>query len=205
MPLTLPSALHTGHEADAVAMLRRYYGYGQPGFTGRWFDTRDPAGRRQEDPNCFTSDDLVAVSFLSIAVPAAAAHRALVDQAEELHGLLAKIPNVDLVDIDHETINRDWPAWRLWHLLTTGRDGIGWVTASKLLAYKRPRLLPVYDQLVLEAVGAPKGFWRMLNHALAADDHHLHRHVKFLRAEAGLPGTSSVLRVFDVVAWMTGE
>ncbi len=63
----------------------------------------------------------------------------------------------------------------------------------------------MYDQVVRQVVGAPKGIWRVLNQDLAADDHRLHRHLEFLRGEAGLPTTLSVLRVFDVVAWMTGK
>jgi hypothetical protein len=42
------------------------------------------------------------------------------------------------------------PAWRLWRLLAEQQEGARragrWVTASKLLAAKRPRLIPIFDQ-----------------------------------------------------------
>lgn len=205
MPLTLPPALQTGNEADAVALLRRYYGQGHPGFTGRWFDTWDPAGRRQADVDRFTSDDVVAVSHLSIAVPSAAAHRLLVDQASAFNALLAQVAHVDLADVPDDDVTEDWPAWQLWKLLVGGGDGIGWVTAGKLMAFKRPALIPVYDEVVRDVVGAPRSFWRSLHEHLRADDRRLHRHLEALRAQAGLPEGLSVLRVFDVITWMTGK
>ncbi len=183
MPLTLPPALQSGHEADAVAMLRRYYGHDQPGFTGRWFDSWDPAGRRRVDADRFTSDDVVAASFLSISMPGAAAHRLLVDQAAELNELLAQVPQVDLADVPEGEIGEDWPAWQLWDLLVDGRDGIGWVTAGKLMAFKRPGLIPVYDEVVRDVVGAPGSFWRSLHEHLRADDGRLHRHLVSIRAQ----------------------
>ncbi|MFJ1709305.1 DUF6308 family protein [Kitasatospora sp. NPDC088346] len=78
----------------------------------------------------------------------------------------------------------------------------GGVTAGKLLARKRPRLLPVYDRVVRCAVGRPASFWLSLRDALAADGRALHRHLLDLRTAAALPGTVSALRVCDIVVWM---
>ncbi|MFI0088080.1 DUF6308 family protein [Streptomyces bobili] len=86
-----------------------------------------------------------------------------------------------------------------------GRDhqpGIGWVTAGKLLARKRPRLLPVYDQAVRCILGRPKSFWLDLRGALRADNHALHRELMVLRQAADIPASVSALRVCDVVPWM---
>lgn len=102
-------------------------------------------------------------------------------------------------------ISGDWPAWQLYDPLVGGREGIGWVTAGKLLAFKRPWLIPVYDEVVRKVVGAPTSFWRPLHEDLRADDRRLHRHLRSIRAQAGLPPTLSVLRVFDVITWMTGK
>ncbi|MDF3312967.1 DUF6308 family protein [Rhodococcus koreensis] len=41
--------------------------------------------------------------------------------------------------------------------------------------------------------------------ALWADDGALHHRLLSIRKEAGLPDEISVLRVFDVIAWMDGE
>ncbi|WP_405622967.1 DUF6308 family protein [Streptomyces sp. NBC_00076] len=64
---------------------------------------------------------------------------------------------------------------------------------------KRPRLLPVYDQVVRCVLGRPKSFWL---DALRADNHALHRELMALRQSADLPATGSALRVCDVVLWM---
>lgn len=52
---------------------------------------------------------------------------------------------------------------RAWHLLED-QDDMGWVTAGKLLARKRPRLVPVYDRVVRCAFGTRGlSFWLWLN------------------------------------------
>ncbi|MEU3241147.1 DUF6308 family protein, partial [Streptomyces anthocyanicus] len=61
------------------------------------------------------------------------------------------------------------PADAAWHLLQD-QPGIGWVTAGKLLARKRPRLLPVYDQVVRCILRRPPSFWLDLQAALQADN-----------------------------------
>ncbi|MFF9038429.1 DUF6308 family protein [Streptomyces sp. NPDC014892] len=93
------------------------------------------------------------------------------------------------------------PAHTAWRVLCN-ETGIGWVTAAKLLARKRPRLLPVYDQVVRCILGRPRSFWLDLHGALSADNHALHRELLALRQSADLPATVSALRVCDVVLWM---
>ncbi|MFF7382730.1 DUF6308 family protein [Streptomyces griseoluteus] len=80
--------------------------------------------------------------------------------------------------------------------------GIGWVTTGKLLARKRPRLLPVYDNVVKCVLGRPRHFWLPLHTALRAEDRALHHTLLDLRKRAGVPETVSALRVCDVVLWM---
>ncbi|MFF4504117.1 DUF6308 family protein [Streptomyces sp. NPDC001401] len=93
------------------------------------------------------------------------------------------------------------PAHTAWHLLRD-QPGIGWVTAGKLLARKRPRLVPVYDQVVRCVLGHPKSFWLDLHAALRSDKWALHHELTALRQAAELPETVSVLRICDVVLWM---
>jgi hypothetical protein len=83
--------------------------------------------------------------------------------------------------------------------------GIEWVVANKLLARKRPRLLPVYDNDVRDLLGAPTDFWASLRETLAADDQALHRRLLNIRDEAGVGDDVSALRVFDVVCWMLAQ
>jgi hypothetical protein len=93
------------------------------------------------------------------------------------------------------------PADQAWRLLLDLQD-VGWVIAGKLLARKRPRLLPVYDRVVRCAVGRPPSFWLALHTALREDNAALYRQLLELRQAAGLPETVSALRVCDVAVWM---
>lgn len=69
-----PDALRTQDDQLALSYLRSYYEerHGTPlgtRITGARFDVWDSAGTREADANRFTADDLVAVSFLAVAVP----------------------------------------------------------------------------------------------------------------------------------------
>lgn len=69
-------------------------------------------------------------------------------QRAALNGLLKGIPaDLDLDLAGPEVVGPDSAASHAWHQLFEIK-GVGWVTAGKLLARKRPRLIPVYDQLV---------------------------------------------------------
>jgi hypothetical protein len=119
-----------------------------------------------------------------------------------LSELLQAVPaDLDLADADASHAAPGSPADQAWHLLRDQPD-VGWVTAGKLLARKRPRLIPVYDRVVRCAVGRPASFWLSLHAALREDDGALHRALSDLREAAGLPETVSALRVCDVAVWM---
>ncbi len=96
------------------------------------------------------------------------------------------------------------PADQLWHKLDQ-IHGIGWVTAGKLLARKRPRLIPVYDNVVRDVVGKPDSFWLGLRAALRADGRGLQERLVRMRTQAEVGDDISAIRVFDVVAWMSGK
>jgi hypothetical protein len=80
------------------------------------------------------------------------------------------------------------------------------VTTSKLLARKRPRLLPVIDSVVKEMLKHPAkaSFWLTLCAQLNADGGRLNDHLLAVREEAGF-SSISVIRCFDVVVWMIGK
>jgi Family of unknown function (DUF6308) len=132
----------------------------------------------------------------------------LAGRSQLFNKLLCLVPNIDLVDINHVEINESWPAWRLWDELRTPRE-VDWVITSKLLACKRPRLIPMYDRVVKTVTGGDRNFRVPLCQArcqaLQADDQALHRRLLRLHREAGLPHEVSPLRVFDVIAWMEGQ
>jgi Family of unknown function (DUF6308) len=79
----------------------------------------------------------------------------------------------------------------------------GPITAGKLLARKRPHLIPVYDNRVRDVLGRPRpdnSWWRDLWCQLV-NDQSLAAHLRAVRSRAGADHMS-LLRVFDVMCWM---
>lgn len=205
--ISLTESLLPGGGDLALRHLQEYFAPPPEGkgYTGRYFDTWDSSGTAAESADTFTADDLVAVTFLSVSVPAHAAIGILGDQREALSEMLRQIgADRDLVDID-EPIGADAPAERLNRALRQF-DSVGPTVASKLMARKRPRLIPIYDSVINEHVlGGSGKQWEPLRQALRADQCALHRHLLELRHTAGLDERISALRVFDVLAWMDGK
>lgn len=190
-------------EPNASSAVRAYFaetGTAASSYAGRLFEQFGGGGDREDSADALTADDLIAVESLSVRVPPEAAYALLHGSVgDQLESLLSKIPlDVDLGSPGaHKRITKGSPADRAWTLLET-QPGIGWVTAGKLLARKRPRLLPVYDDVVRCVLGAPKDVWLALDDALA--DPKLQRLVAELRPVA--PERVSALRVVDVAVWM---
>ncbi|MEW2409392.1 DUF6308 family protein [Streptomyces griseoviridis] len=190
----------------APARLRAYFAApsesGVIPYTGSRFEHLGGGGDRPPVMNTVTAEDLLAVQTLSVTIPSQVALDLLEgDLGRRISALLSRIPHdLDMVDADAADLEPGSPADDAWRLLLK-QDGIGWVKAGKLLARKRPRLLPVYDEVVKCLVGRPKSYWLGLHGALRADDRALHRELLELRASAGLSETVSALRVCDVVLW----
>lgn len=170
-------------------------------YSGAKFDSFAGGGDRADVCNQFTADDLVAVTFLSVEVPAHAAIGIMETAVGSLSQLLAEIPaDVDLWDADESDVDASSPANRLFAELTSLRD-IGWVTANKLLARKRPRLLPVYDNVVKNALQPNRqSYWLPLRHDLQSEA--TRNKLDRIRADAGIDESISLLRILDIVVWM---
>ncbi|MEJ2866382.1 DUF6308 family protein [Actinomycetospora sp. OC33-EN08] len=194
---------------ECVRNLRAYFAGtdGIPAYSGSRFESFG------DNPwNRIVVDDLVAVSMLSVRVPGQAALRFLERSAGAISALLVQIPtDLDLYEESAaEHVAAGSAADQLWTLLRTSsqrHDGVGTglVTTSKLLARKRPRLLPVWDGVVAGQLGLakPRTHWEDVHRWLADD-----RRVEILRsleAEGHVPAHVSLLRVLDVVLWMRGE
>lgn len=194
-------------DADAaLPLLTRYYAVRpdrSPRYTGARFET---IAALNDDPNTLGPADFVAVSLLSVNVPKEAAIRLLADEAaEQITSLLRDIPaDVAIVDADSDALTADSPAGELWEKLRFGRDGVGRTTTSKLLAAKRPQLLPIWDSFVEQATGLDtKDYWRKFQSVLVAHDRRIWNWLIELKAEVpNIPDTVSPLRVLDVVLWM---
>jgi hypothetical protein len=148
---------------QACRDLRRYFGVGLgpgelPPFTGSRFELLDGGGDRADTCNRFTAADILSIEMLSVQLPPLVALDLLEGTlGEEATVFLKQIPtSVSLWDNDAgELIKDGGPADGLWRLLES-QGGVGWVTTGKLLARKRPSLIPVYDNVVRCAFGHPK-------------------------------------------------
>lgn len=205
--LTLPSQLTRADTTEAARLVRGYYDLADPSafFTGALYDGLGGGGHRPGERNRFTGADIAAVALLSVRIPPAA-RAALADSAPRIEELLADVPtDLHLADPAAEShIQRGSAAWQLWDLLVT-MPGVKWVTASKLLARKRPLLIPVYDNVVRQVLGrSDHAIWGPLHTTLRADDQQLHRRLLAIREASGVGDGISPLRIFDVVCWRLG-
>jgi len=154
-PMQLPRSLQSDSHDRAVVLLRAYYAplsMRKTGYTGGQFDAFDPSGTRSTSANTFTSDDLVSLSLLSAPMPGRAAYELLVRQRRRFEVLLEDLgPDRDFVD--EKSVARDdyAPAWNLWQALHALPD-LGPTRVSKLMARKRPRLIPIFDDVLSATV-----------------------------------------------------
>ncbi|MFG2083799.1 DUF6308 family protein [Micromonospora tulbaghiae] len=204
-PLSLVEVLAALDSPRSVPELQAYFGLGgATPRTGSQFERLGGGGDRPDSCNVITADDLIAIELLSVRVPPQTALDLLQGRlGRELSAHLAEIPTD--VDLSGEGalafVDDGSHADRAWRLVKKA-DGIGWVIAGKLLARKRPALVPVYDEIVSCAFGTRRGFWRWLHGRLREDSGMLVGRLAELQAQARLPQEVSRLRTLDVVFWM---
>ena len=178
--------------SDAERVLRKYY---DGRYTGALFDTADQL--RSQDPNRFTPEDLLAVATLSVPLPGAAVEGILAKE-NRLAELLYGVDDIHLRDASDDVLDR---LYKLQAVLDEVPD-VGHVTRSKLLAHKRPALVPIRDQHVLTAlIGQPHGsFTQPLRDALNRSQESATGSTSYAPAQV-CPDISD-LRTLDVVVWM---
>lgn len=212
--MSLPKVLDEKHVEEAAALVRRYYapvaGSSAPR-TGARFDDWAGGGDSPSNLNRIVADDLVAVSFLSVDIHPRAAIGILDSYTDEISDLLEAIPaDIDLWNADINRLNSpDSPTSELWALLRGKKYGswqVGPTRASKIMARKRPRLIPIYDSVVRPLMGLKHsgGSWTAWHGALA-DGSGLPKRLEQIRQEADAPYSISALRVMDIVLWMHGK
>lgn len=170
-------------------------------FTGRYFDVFAD----HEHPNEITERDLLAVEMLSVQVPAEVAIWILGDGRPQISSLLRKVDaDVDIWN-GRDLLQEGGELWRLWDLLDTGswptekkNNGLGRTIKSKLLAAKRPRLVPILDKVVCDALPKPRVYWEAFCSALSTEENRLLVSVPTAQAPTGV----SLLRRLDIVLWM---
>lgn len=182
--------------ADSVDHLRRYF---SGDYSGAWFETFKAGGDSGEGADRFVPADLVAVTMLGVRVSGWGAIELLERRAEEFVGMLQRLPEpqVDLHTLDDSDLE---PLWTIQEALDQVAS-VGHVVRSKLLARKRPRLVPIRDQHVLTALTGTAFGDLTIELRDAIRDGETRGRIEWLRTEAGRPHLS-LLRVVDIVVWM---
>lgn len=180
---------------SAARLVELYYDPDRP-FAGRTFDQL--GGGPLVEPNRFTEADLLAVSLLDVPFPPKAVRRLLGDEAliATLSRLLGEVPaDVDLWDIERAALEAADMAWDQLVRL----KGVGPVRAGKLLARKRPRVIPIWDDVVEATVGETHGDWWSVLGRCLREELGLRARVEELRPDTSV----STIRTLDVLIWMT--
>lgn len=127
----------------------------------------------------------------------------LLEGKERLHALLKDVEDVDLGDLSDEQFEQKFGsnsnAHHAWALLR--EMDVGVVARHKMLAGKRPRLIPVFDRRVAIALSGrrnPGTWWRPWWEAMRDPD--VQSALAALQPAA--PPNIAPLRLADVVVWM---
>ncbi len=189
----------------AVAVVRTY---AAGGYTGAAFDIYG-----ENDPTRITSDDLIALSMLSIQIreqSTSALRPSSILIIDSLAGRIAELLGEVPADRDLHTLTESefdrWlgpesPGDELYWLLRN-EASIPRVAVHKLVARKRLSLMPIRDTVVQAALGQKADpWWRPWWETLAGDPEVVAR-LGAIRQRSGAVHLS-LLRVADIVVWMT--
>ncbi|WP_315914256.1 DUF6308 family protein [Arthrobacter sp. lap29] len=215
--MKLPEVLDSDQVHQALELVKRYYTHTNKRNeirTGARFETWAGGGDDPGYANAITADDLIAVTFLSVDVPGPAAIGILETHREEISTLLEQIPaNLELANVSTEEfaaiLGADSAAVKLWKILRQSnaqRWGVGQTIASKIMARKRPLLIPIYDSVVAPLMGLKNSDTQWMTwHGVLADGTGLPERLKAIHELSGVAPDASALRIMDVVLWMHGK
>lgn len=184
------------HELPRVAeLIAEYY----RSYTGRLFDEVACTTA----PKRFELCDLLALQALNAPFPLR--HVRTMRSDTEFDNLLSQISTDVRINGNGaaQALANDNAADRLYAKLV-GLDQVGKATASKLMALKRPALVPIRDTKVEDALGVGRGtisWWQAMRAEWESDV--LSNRVTMLRTllNGVLPATVSDLRLLDVAVW----
>lgn len=206
-----PAVLGGRDDADAARLLGKYFSRrhdGSPRFTGSYFEQIGADRNAGTDTNVLTSEDFVAVSCLSVEVPAEAAIRLLYRQREEVTARLEAIPpGLELVSAADSDLDSNSALHHLWWLLRSGGDGLGPTATSKLLARKRPHWCRSGTARSSTRRSRPPratGFWlRERLSEIGSDGRMLWQWLADVVEQVPDAAHITPLRVLDVCIWLT--
>jgi len=149
------------------------------------------------DPHRFSVEDLLAVALLETPFSGSAT-RTLLDNPATLVDLLHGIPDGPPIwSVNKSTLGPVSAADTLWHELDA-LEGVGPTRAGKLMARKRPALIPIVDTVVEGYLPAPPSeYWLAIRSALLDQE----RRERIDRLGPRNPAITT-LRRLDVAIWM---
>lgn len=176
----------------------------KPRFTGSQFDRLFAGDDWQTPPNAFGCCDLVAVKALDVEVPAHASLQLLGNYGATRSRLVELLDSINLCATLEKPDGRSlllddtseiWQAWRLLRAF----EGVGDATAAKLLARKRPHLVPISDSVVRGVAGRGTSWWKCVARYFESEER-----VDRLRAARDAAGQPELplARVLDIAVWM---
>ena len=157
-----------------------------------------------------TEDDLNAVRALSIRFPKVfVQHLKRADVQQHLGEILMQIPaDAALEDLSCSEFDRllgpgsaAWAAWEeLSNCLKTAKARAPLVGASKLLAAKRLRLVPLEDSYVRRSLGSSRrDIWKII-HCIVRDPQ-AREGLERVRREVPSASRITLHRTLDIIAW----
>lgn len=195
---------------DVELALKTYFSTNGNGYTGSQFENLI----KDSNPNAITEQDLIAITTLSVDIPARAALWILSKEGQnEISEHLRHIPvDTDIWDPRVKDIFGDnghvMNLWRKlekanWPISKSG-GGLGGITKrSKILAAKRPRMIPVLDRVVMGTLPVSENRWISIQNVLMNEEYRT-KLEKALDYEH-VPESVSLLRRIDVVIWINNE
>ena len=175
-------------------------------FRGRRFDelaTGAPV-------DAITQEDLKAVRALSIGFPGVFVQKLEQDNVRrQIREMLVKIPSdavledLTVAEFD-EFLGPRSPAWKAWDelsgLLKDAKARAPLVGASKLLAAKRPLLIPLEDSYVRRALKTPRlDIWKAVHRVVR--DPLVRDGLEQVRSAIPSASPLTLHRILDVIAW----
>ena len=161
------------------------------------------------DTNRLTIEDVLSLALLDVGV-GTDTMVALLDLNAEISSWLSRIDrSLCLADAPAPADDSEGPwvaADQVWKMLHSV-PGVGRTRTSKLMARKRPHLIPIRDRVVVQALGAGKvdNYWALVQQVVRAHRDRLaelHTDLQVAHPGDGPIRALSDLRVLDVVIWM---
>lgn len=193
------AAFVAANKNKASCWLAEYFADDEPdgGYTGRWFEYFSA----RSDERHLDANDVAAAATLSVPLGGKTV-RSLFARAEQFDAFLAEAPDrhAKLWDVDEAELADGAPLAQAYSVLRS-TPGIGYVTASKIMACKRPHLVPIRDTVVEHLLGAGPAWWVPWRQVVT--DKELRELVEEI-TPANVPAGISILRRLDVILWRAG-